>query len=334
MLSTLYAALARRRREFYSRRPDRRLRLRRPVITVGNLAVGGRGKTPTVATVAGLLLEMGERPAILSRGYARRDPVDGVVVVRDPDGIRADLDRAGDEPLMLARRLPGACVLSSSERYLAGRLAEHRLGATVHVLDDGFQHLHLDRDIDIVLVSGEDLEREARTLPGGRLREPADALFAADAVLALDPAVATLGPEPRHSWFELFSLRKSLAEPVGADGSDASRSLAVAGIARPKAFFDDLRAAGHELAETVAFRDHHRYSRRDVAGIIDRARKAGAARILTTEKDYVRLSPFRPFAVPVAWVPLTMEPDPLPAFRTWLSDALDAARDIYRTPGD
>src|SRR4051812_35187847 len=148
----MYAAVARRRRERYAGRPDLRRRLRRPVISVGNLAVGGRGKTPMVATITRVLLEMGERPAILSRGYARTHYEDGVVVVRDAAGIRSDLGRAGDEPLMLARQLEGAAVLVSSERYLAGRVAEHHLGATVHVLDDGFQHLQLDRDVDILLI--------------------------------------------------------------------------------------------------------------------------------------------------------------------------------------
>src|SRR6478736_770134 len=152
MISDIYAAFVRRRRERYHRRPDLRRRLRRPVISVGNLAVGGRGKTPTVACITRDLLAMGERPAILSRGYARTRPDDGVVVVRDPDGIRSDLPRSGDEPLMLARALDGASVCVSPDRYLSGRLAERALGATVHVLDDGFQHLQLDRDIDIVLV--------------------------------------------------------------------------------------------------------------------------------------------------------------------------------------
>ena len=171
VLSTLYAAIVRRRRERYAARPDLRQRLRNPVVSIGNLALGGRGKTPMTAYVVRTLLDMGERPAVLSRGYGRRDGSEGVVVVRDPDGIRADLPRAGDEPLMLARQLPGACVLSCPDRYLAGRLAEHHLGATVHVLDDGFQHLQLDRDVDLLIVARDDLARSA-TLPAGRLREP------------------------------------------------------------------------------------------------------------------------------------------------------------------
>src|SRR5687767_9353754 len=112
MLNALYAAAMRRRRERFACRPDLRRRLRRPVISIGNLAVGGRGKTPLAASVARMLLDAGERPAILSRGYRRAHSGHGVVVVRDPEGIRADLARSGDEPLMLARQLPGASVLA------------------------------------------------------------------------------------------------------------------------------------------------------------------------------------------------------------------------------
>ena len=158
------------------------------MISVGNLAVGGRAKTPIAALVAAALRDAGERPAILSRGYARRRPDDGVVVVRDPQGIRADLDRSGDEPLMLARQLDGVAVLVSSSRFLAGRLAETQFGCTVHVLDDGFQHFDLRRTADLLIVAQEDLDRPM-TLPSGRLREPLDAAKAADALIGLDGAL-------------------------------------------------------------------------------------------------------------------------------------------------
>ena len=273
-----------------------------------------------VACIARLLLDMGERPAVLSRGYGRRRADDGVVVVRDAVGMRADLDRAGDEPLMLARQLPGAAVLVSPDRYVAGRIAEQHLGATVHVLDDGFQHLHLDRDIDLVIVSADDVDGSAVTLPGGRLREMPDSLIAADAVFAEDDRV--LEAVSRDAVYETFRLRRV----VGA--VDGGTVMAIAGIAGPERFFEDLRAAGHQLVATEAFRDHHRYSRGDLDRLVRTARAAGAARIVTTEKDFVRLLPFRPFPLPIAWVPLTMEPDPLPEFRGWLAGALNAARDI------
>ena len=321
MLSTIYAAIVRRRRERYAARPDLRRRLRHPVISIGNLAVGGRGKTPVTAYLAKTLIEMGERPAILSRGYARRQPGDGVVVVRDPDGIRADLPRAGDEPLMLARQLPGACVLSASDRYLAGRLAELHLGATIHLLDDGFQHLQLDRDVDLLIVGRDDIAHAA-TLPAGRLREPLDTMIAADAILAADGEVVV---EPAVASPPVFRLRRSPL-PNPPDGRSA---LAIAGIAEPGRFFDDLRAAGWALAETIAFRDHHPYSARDVDRILQRAARAGAARIVTTEKDMVRLLRFRPFVVPVVGVPFRMQPEPPDEFNAWLADAIRSARDLH-----
>jgi tetraacyldisaccharide 4'-kinase len=331
VLSTLYAAVARRRRERYAARPDLRRRLRRPVISVGNLAVGGRGKTPLVASITRELLAMGERPAILSRGYARTRPVDGVVVVRDADGIRSDLERAGDEPLMLARRLEGASILVSPDRYLAGCLAEHRLGATVHVLDDGFQHLALERDIDILILGREDIQHPL-TLPTGRLREPLDTCIAADAIVAADDEVEI---DVAGMDMPMFRTRRSIEPPVGftggagAFGFDRSATvLAVAGIASPNRFFDDLRAAGYSVSDTIAFKDHHPFSTGDVRRISERAAAGGAAAVLTTEKDFVRLLPHRPLPIPVGWVPLTMEPDPIAEFRHWLAGAVAAARDV------
>ena len=114
-----------------------------------------------------------------------------------------------------------------------------------------------------------------------------------------------------------------------AGSGPAARSFAFAGIARPQDFFEGLRAAGHDLAGTRGFRDHHRYSRADLDRVVSAARAAGSARLLTTEKDFVRLLPFRPFPMPVGWVPLTMEPDPLPEFRRWLAGALAGARDLW-----
>ncbi len=320
MLSSLYAAAVRRRREYYAARPHIRRRLRRPVISVGNLAMGGRGKTPVVASVARMLMEMGERPAVLSRGYARRRAEDGVVVVRDARDIRADLDRAGDEPLMLARQLAGAVVMASADRYLAGCLAERHFDATVHVLDDGLQHLQLDRDVEIVIVAREDVE-QPQTIPSGRLREPLDTLIVANAVLTADDDV-TIDAAPDLD-IPTFRLRRSLgatppAEPV----------FAVAGIAGPKRFLNDLRAAGWRVAGMMTFRDHHPYSRRDLSRMVAAARTSGATSIVTTEKDLVRLLRHRPFAMPVACVPLTMEPDPREAFRQWLAGSVAAARDL------
>src|SRR6185436_18734170 len=139
----------------------------------GNLSMGGTGKTPVVGAIVEWLLANGERPAILSRGYARTDAVDGVVVVSDGTRILASIDRAGDEPLMLARQFPPAIVCVSPDRYLSGTLAERRLGATVHVLDDGFQQVGLARDLDVLVTSIGEIP-QGRVIPTGRLREPMD----------------------------------------------------------------------------------------------------------------------------------------------------------------
>jgi tetraacyldisaccharide 4'-kinase len=321
-LPSLYSAIVRRRRERYARWPDLRHRLHHPVISVGNLAVGGRGKTPMVAAITRELMALGERPAILTRGYARTEPEDGVVVVRDPEGIRSDLRRAGDEPLMLARALPGASVLVCPDRYLAGRLAEERFDATVHVLDDGFQHLELDRDIDIVMVGADDISHPV-TLPAGRLREPLDTLVVADAVVAADDDVVVTPEVPDVPFFK---TRRAMGGEV--ERLKGKRVFAFAGIASPQRFFTDLTTAGCIVAGTRTFRDHHPYSRRDLDALLVASRAAGADALVTTEKDFVRLLPYRPFQAAVHSVALTMEPVPLPEFRQWLAGSLRAARDI------
>jgi tetraacyldisaccharide 4'-kinase len=296
------------------------------VISIGNIAAGGRGKTPLAATVARLLLEMGETPAILSRGYGRTDPVDGAVVVRDTQGIRADLARSGDEPLMLARQLAGAIVISGADRYLSGRLAEHHLGATVHLLDDGFQHFALDRDLDIVLVSAADLDG-AKTFPAGRLREPSDVLIAADAIVCTDDDMAISVPD-----IPVFRAIRSVGDVV-FDGAGppppttGATVVAVAGIANPAPFFQALTQAGWQLGATRTFTDHYPYTAADVARFASDTAAFHAAAVVTTEKDYVRLLPHRPFPVAIGWLPLTITPEPAADFRHWLAVEVGAARD-------
>jgi len=332
MLASIYAAAASARRTYYQA-PGRQRRLERPVISVGNLRVGGTGKTPAAAHVARILLEMGERPAILSRGYGRRSAPDGVVVVSDGRRLSADLDRSGDEPLMLARSVEGARVLVAADRYLAGRLAEVQLGATVHVLDDGFQHLTLARGTDLLIVGDEDLA-DARTLPAGRLRESLAAASSAHAVLVpsgtRDQArtvAASLGVASS------FQLVREPGEPRRLDLFGASAPaqkhepvLAAAGVARPERFFEELRSAGWDVKQTLTFPDHHRYSRADAASLAAAARAAGARAIITTEKDLIRLLPFRPMPLPVLWLPLTVRIEPAPPFRAWLAGRLAAER--------
>jgi tetraacyldisaccharide 4'-kinase len=326
--SSIYGAITGWRRDWYARDPARRRHLQRPVISVGNLSVGGSGKTPIVAHLAGLLVEQGERPAILSRGYARRREQDGVTVVSDGSGVLADVDSAGDEPLMLARKLPGVPVLVGSSRFQSGRVAEEKLAATVHLLDDGFQHVQLQRDIDLLAIGRHDLAD--MPIPAGRLREPLSWARTADALLisANDDAEADdLARAVGVATF--FRVERRLGVPRLLMPGDTAivppnaRVLAVAGIARPERFFRDLGANGWNVVETMSFRDHHPFSARDVRRIGEAARSARAT-VLMTEKDAVRLTAVSLGGVPIAAVPLTITIEPAAAFAKWLRNRLEA----------
>jgi len=328
ILSDAYGAAAAWRRAWYAADPSRQRRLRQPVVSVGNLRVGGSGKTPIVEHLARLLAGAGERPAILTRGYARRRARDGVTVVSDGAHVSVDLDAAGDEPLMLARALPGVPVLVSADRYLSGRLAERRLGATVHLLDDGFQHLQLARDVDLLLVAEEDLHD--RPLPSGRLRERLKAASAADAALVTagyDTAADRIARACGIA--QVFRVTRAIGAPRRLSPPretvvvpPASRVFVVAGIARPERFVADVGAAGWDITGVMEFRDHHPFDARDVARIAAEARAKGSAIVLTTEKDAVRLSACELGDLPIASVPLNVGVEPADVFRAWLLDRI------------
>jgi tetraacyldisaccharide 4'-kinase len=335
ILSGLYGRAAQWRRAWYERHPHRRAQLGRPVISVGNLVVGGSGKTPTVAALARLLQQQGERPAVLSRGYGRRASADGVVVVSDGIRVLEPTSRSGDEPQLLARSLDGVPVLVSRERFLAGRLAERRFDRTVHILDDGFQHLRLARDVDLVIVSRADLDEPV--LPAGKLREPLVAVRHAHAVLVsgsdedaavvsaqLPRVVGGFGWPEVPEFFRITTRYDALrpgdpAETPRAPG--AGRVIAVAGIARPERFFAALRAQGWEIVREMVFRDHHWYSRREVQAIARAATAAGADYVVTTEKDATRLS------LPgLFYLPMRVVIEPEDRFGDWLMRRLGLAR--------
>ena len=305
------------RRRGYERQPQRRRRLSRPVISVGNLSMGGTGKSPVVAAIAQWLIDAGERPAILSRGYARRDAADGVVVVSDGTSIRSTVDRSGDEPLMLARQVPQAIVCVSEERYLAGRLAEAQLGATVHVLDDGFQHLELARDLDILVTSVGEIAG-GKVIPAGRLREPIDAAARAHVLVVSD---ATSGAAASEAWAlgisQACGALRTLGAPVGirdqGSGIGDQGVLAVAGIANPERFGASLKHAGWNVVDSMTFKDHHRYSASDVATIAARVKSAGAPAVFTTDKDAVRFEALGELPFALYRLPLKVAFDPADA---------------------
>jgi tetraacyldisaccharide 4'-kinase len=318
LLSGVYGRVTQARRSWYSRRSDRRRRLHHAVISVGNLASGGSGKTPVVAAIARMLRERGERPVILTRGYGRRERVDGVLVVSDGERVLEPVARSGDEPQLLARTLGGIPVLVSPDRYLAGSLAEHQFDATVSLLDDGFQHVQLERDIDLLLVSPEDLRD--RVLPSGHLREPLGAARFADALLVTgaDEEVTQVARELAHA-------RAFRVSPRYAHLHGPRRVVAFAGIARPERFFRALRTLGWDVTRELTYRDHHWFTARDLETITRAARESDASAIITTEKDAVRL-PAATDDIPILVLPMTVEIEPAGVFESWLLERLAHAR--------
>lgn len=352
LLDRVYGQLMRIRRRRAERSPEGRRRLERPVVSVGNLSLGGTGKSPVVAAIASWLAARGERPSILSRGYARRRAPDGVVVVSDGSRILAAVDEAGDEPLMLARQVPGAAVCVSPDRFLAGVLAERALGCTVHLLDDGFQHVGLARDLDILVTTVGEIPN-GRVVPRGRLREPMDAASRAHVLVVSD---ATAGAAASEAWTlgisQACAAERGLGEPIrvgGRDSGDGRREaggapgdagptrdaavVALAGLAGPDRFVETLRAAGWHVAAAVTFPDHHWYTPRDIARIHEVLARTGAAAVLTTDKDAVRLEPVGPPPFPLYRVPLVLRFDPEDAVFGSIAAVLDRARRGVRGAG-
>lgn len=265
-------------------------RLQGAVVSVGNLSAGGSGKTPFVVLLGELLKARGIKFDVLSRGYGRSSR--GVLLV-DPAGLPQQF---GDEPLLIARKLH-APVIVGEDRFEAGRFAEARFGAQVHLLDDGFQHRALARDFDIVLVTPQDASD--RLLPAGKLREPLRALQRADAVVLTSGAAEESFPvQGKIVW----RVRRGIV----AQGIPA-RPVVFCGIARPQNFLLQLRAANVEPAAQAFYRDHYAYREKDVRELVDLKQRSEAGGFVTTEKDAVNLGPFLSALSPLAVVPVRME---------------------------
>lgn len=250
-------------------------RLAWPVISVGNISVGGSGKTPFVIALAKLLQSRGRQVDVLSRGYGRSS--DAVKRV-DPAG---DAERFGDEPLLISQSVEVPVYVGAS-RYAAGLLAERtQAGPGMHLLDDGFQHRQLVRAVDIVLLHRTDFDEIL--LPAGRLREPIASLKRAS-IVVLREEDSDLEDRLRRLRIDrpIWWIRRSIAVP-----SEIGKVVAFCGIARPNEFFGQLNV---EFVATRVFRDHYRYSDDDVRGLIREAQTYSANAILTTQKDLVRLS--------------------------------------------
>jgi tetraacyldisaccharide 4'-kinase len=293
LLGALFASAAGLRRAAYERGILRRARLDGPVVSVGNLGVGGSGKTPVVRRVAETLRDAGAPVAVLSRGYGGRFRGEALVV-SDGTSVTSTADEAGDEPVMLARALPGVVVAVGPRRDVVGRAVEARFGRRVHVLDDGFQHLRLARDLDLVCLDVADLDD--RPLPAGRLRESPSALGRASLVLLTRVEAAGEDElrrlEARLGAERTLRVHRRVAGFRTLDGQPApapARAFLLAAIARPERLEHDTAAEGATVVGRAFYRDHHRFTAGELAAAAARAAAAGADAIVTTAKDAVRL---------------------------------------------
>jgi tetraacyldisaccharide 4'-kinase len=288
-LAPLYGAALAIKRQIFRWGWLKQHRLQSPVISVGSVSAGGAGKTPMVLMLARALRHRGYAVRILTRGYKRTSDYTTRVEPFD------DAAWHGDEPVLLAQR-SGVPVYEGADRYQAGVMAEQNEPSekmVVHLLDDGFQHRQLARDVDIVLLTQADVEDTL--LPAGNLREPLAALADADVVVLREEEADSLrsvvaGLAGRKRVPAVWVIRRTLSLGEGGAVALPTRPFAFCGIARPESFTKMLAAHGYQPMDTMAFPDHHGYNEDDIRQLITRGRQIEANGFVTTEKDAVKLT--------------------------------------------
>ena len=303
LLSRIYSLTMRIRALLYRRGVLSRRRLRNPVISVGNLTVGGTGKTPFVAYLAGVLKKAGYQPVILSRGY-RGKAEHSALVVSDGRNVLCGPASSGDEPFLLAGQLPGVRVAVGKDRHRSGTLVEQDAGGKViHILDDGYQHLRLKRNLDILLVDATDPFGGGKLLPAGRLREPLSAMGRADLVVItrshllgeIDDLESVIRRHNKltpisyfyHDAVAVFDLKNR--RQFRTRDFVGRRVVALAAIGNPGIFVQDLEHYQMDVRHQHLFPDHHPYSQSNLDWALDSLDEHGGEALMTTEKDAVRL---------------------------------------------
>ncbi|HET6420719.1 MAG TPA: tetraacyldisaccharide 4'-kinase [Geobacteraceae bacterium] len=273
-------------------------RLPKPVISVGNITAGGTGKTPIVELIARYCLDRGKRVAVLSRGY-RGSAQGRPGIVSDGLNLLMSPDEAGDEPYMLAEKNPGLMVITGADRYAAGILAMERLKPDIFIMDDGFQHLRLYRDLNILLMDHERPLGNGRVLPAGLMREPRSEIKRADLIIytrceSKDVFDHFPGIPYCTAFHDIADMvRAPGGETVPISSLSRKRGTAFAGIAEPDSFFAMLDKAGLDILEKIRFQDHCNYGEKEISKIISVSKSASADYLITTEKDSVKLSAYR-----------------------------------------
>jgi tetraacyldisaccharide 4'-kinase len=319
-LSILYGNIVRLRNYCYEARMIKSRRLGCPVVSIGNITVGGTGKTPMVIMLAETLEKKGFRPAVLSRGYGGKKR-DRINVVSDGNSILMGIQEAGDEPLLMAQSLGDVPVITGKKRYSTGRYAIDHLKVDILLLDDAFQHRSLERDLDIVLLDGELPFGNGYMLPRGMLRESKRALKRADIVVLTrndghkkesERTAKILSKYTDAPVF--FASRKPSSIIDGKTGEKRSldylkrkRICAFSGIAQPENFRETLISLGGTITSFIPFPDHHIYTERDIVEIGRRAVESSAEIVITTEKDGVKLIDFPRFSQDMYLLKIEME---------------------------
>ena len=300
-LSVLYGTVLYLRRIFFSLHIFNQKKISCPVISIGNITLGGTGKTPTVIQITELLTRNDRRVVVVSRGYGRKDEAE-IIVVSDGRSFLVDTQTGGDEPVLIASKLPGIPVVVGKKRYQAALIAIQRFRPDVVVLDDAFQHIQLKRDLDIVLVDAGNPFGNGKLFPAGILREPLGALKRAHVVLItkMDSASdvkALKGTICRNTSARIFTSRQVPVDVIDYRSNEikplsvlrGSRVLALSGIARPVSFTKLLASLGADIVAACTYPDHFDYQKSDLAAVFQKAADEKISMIVTTEKDAIRL---------------------------------------------
>jgi len=315
ILSWFYGLGHRLRLALYNRGILKTKNLSIPVISIGNLTAGGTGKTPTIIMIAELLKGMGKKVAVLSRGY--KGKAEGEInVVSDGDKILLNPLESGDEPYMMAARLKGIPVITGSDRYKTGKYAIEKFGTKIILLDDGYQHVQLDRNFNILLLDSNSPFGNGYLLPRGTLREPVSYINRADMVIftkseILNPKSEILNlkniPICKCHYVSEGFVDINCNKDISLDGVKGKKGFAFCGIASPKSFNNSLTEAGINIGGFVSFEDHYQFSRDDIDSLISKAKETGSEILITTEKDAVRLKGFEPISFPIWILKIRME---------------------------
>ena len=319
ILSFFYLGVINFRNWLYDKKIFKETKLSCPVISVGNITVGGTGKTPCVIMLARMLQKNGFKPVVISRGYGGKN-INPVNIVSNGDEILQNSETAGDEPYLIAKELKNIPVITGTNRIVTGETAINKFGANVLICDDAMQHRQIFRDINLVLLDSRSLNEKNHVLPRGRLREPMKELKRADALILTrtdeaEQAVEKISEIIKIKDVPVFKSVHKVKDIVNADFSEqkqvsglrGKKVYAFCGIAKPDSFMKILSSAGAQVSTFDIFPDHHRYNKNELEEIKKKFVASRADYLMTTEKDAVRLETYPEFSKMLSVLRVEME---------------------------